>query len=161
MQLVRIERTATGFALDPRPYLARLPALRPELPPGAEAFATDPAHYDFASERCVKDLKLASLVVTEDAVVLRCSFNDVAPEQLVIRYTGVTALLIEAAPPTGAGGPTGPDGQDGLRERLGPLQLDEVLPHPHGCTHELGHIGGTVRITAGDLTATWLPRPPA
>ncbi|MFJ8477096.1 hypothetical protein [Kitasatospora sp. NPDC094011] len=152
MQLVRIERTATGFALDPRPYLARLPALRPELPPGAEAFATDPAHYDFASERCVKDLKLASLVVTEDAVVLRCSFNDVAPEQLVIRYTGVTALLIEAAPPPGP---------PGLRERLGPLQLDEVLPHPHGCTHELGHIGGTVRITAADLTAAWLPRPPA
>ncbi|MFJ4183675.1 hypothetical protein [Kitasatospora sp. NPDC089509] len=155
MQLVRIERTATGFALDPRPYLARLPALRPELPSGAEAFATDPAHYDFASERCVKDLKLASLVATEDAVVLRCSFNDVAPEQLVIRYTGVTALLIEAAPPTDSSAP------DGLRERLGPLQLDEVLPHPHGCTHELGHIGGTVRITAADLTAAWLPCPPA
>jgi hypothetical protein len=44
--------------IDPRGYLDRLPELAGALPPGARAFATDPAHYDFSGGRCVKDLTL-------------------------------------------------------------------------------------------------------
>ncbi|WP_237553208.1 MULTISPECIES: hypothetical protein [unclassified Streptomyces] len=35
-----------GFFLDPRAYLAELPKIRAELPPGARDFACDPGHDD-------------------------------------------------------------------------------------------------------------------
>jgi len=57
MELVKIEKTSTGFSIDPNPYLDVLAELRGELPPGAWSFVSDSGHYDFYSERCVKDLR--------------------------------------------------------------------------------------------------------
>jgi hypothetical protein len=34
--------------------------------------------------------------------------------------------------------------------------LDEILPHPDGCSHEIAFRPGTVMVVCRDLTATWL-----
>jgi hypothetical protein len=33
--------------------------------------------------------------------------------------------------------------------------LDEILPHPDGCRHEIAFRGGTMVVVARDLTAVW------
>ncbi|GLW97024.1 hypothetical protein Misp02_11110 [Microtetraspora sp. NBRC 16547] len=35
--------------------------------------------------------------------------------------------------------------------------LDEVLPHPGGCTHEIAFRPGTISVTCRDLEAVWSP----
>lgn len=165
MRLVKIEKTSTGFALDPNAYLDKLPDLRAQLPPGAWAFASDPEHYDHHSERCVKDLKLVALAADVDgdaddgALRVRFAFNDVAPEQLTIRYEDASSVLIhsDADARMKAYGAE----RKGLMHRLGPVQLDEVMPHPDGCEHEIKLIGGTIRIVCADLVASWISRPAA
>jgi hypothetical protein len=57
MRYGTVERTRYGFSVDPWTYLDVLPSLVDALPGGARAFATDPGHYDFHGQRCVKDLK--------------------------------------------------------------------------------------------------------
>lgn len=39
--------------------------------------------------------------------------------------------------------------------RLGDVQLDEILPHEKGCSHEIEMTGGTIRAVSGDLVAEW------
>src|SRR5215470_11302016 len=67
MEYVVVEWQGNGvLSHDPTPYLAELPRLRGLLPPGAREFACDPAHYDFYSARCVKDLKFGHLRLVDD-----------------------------------------------------------------------------------------------
>ncbi|MGC0315017.1 hypothetical protein [Kitasatospora acidiphila] len=130
--------------LDPHPYLAMLPELGADLPAGAAAFATDPEHYNFTGQRCVKDLTLDGFLSDAgeaDALELRFRHNCWKHEEdLVIRYQGVTDIRLEGA----------------IREELGPLILDEILPHQQGCTHELAFRPGRLTITAADLATVWI-----
>jgi hypothetical protein len=157
MRFVKVENTGTGFSLDPNPYLEHLDDVAGTLPPGARAYATDPDHYDFYSERCVKDLKVKSISVTDSMGIVSVDalfeFNEIAPERLRIRYAGVVDLRIGASPGWGHEYPP----VMGTR-RLGDVQLDEVLPHEAGCSHEIQMISGTIKVICGDLTAEWEAR---
>ncbi|MES4886944.1 hypothetical protein [Streptomyces sp. NPDC096012] len=132
--------------LDPRPYLDRLPGLATGLPPGARAFATDPARYDFGGRRCVRDLVPAEVSHgAGDALEIRfrhdCARHD---EDLVVRYSGVSRFqtdVLDACDPAS----------------LGAVLLDEILPHPVGCTHELACRPGTLVVACRDLAAQWVP----
>jgi hypothetical protein len=131
--------------IDPRGYLEELPSIAAELPPGARRFAADPEHYDFAGKHCVKDLKLDRIRMVDDATGLELFFAHNCwkhEDDLTIRYERVTSFAMDLAL---AGRPG--DRRDVI--------LDEILPHDSGCIHEIACHGGTVRITAGDLTATW------
>jgi hypothetical protein len=139
------EGEEAGF-LDPRPYLALLPSLAPELPPGARAFATDPAHYAFGGKRCVKDLQPAEVRRTgEEAIEIRFRHNCFKhDEDLIVRYTGVSRFqsdVLDVCDPAS----------------LGDVILDEILPHPGGCTHELACRPGTLVVACRDLVAEWVP----
>ncbi|MBQ0894654.1 hypothetical protein KBX37_16370 [Micromonospora sp. U56] len=137
------------MALDPEAYLRQLPSLADSLPEGARRFATDPGHYDFLGQRCVKDLKPARLTSGEAdgsrwlELYLRhnCWKHE---EDLTIRYSGVQRLTIEPA-------------DQGLDvAQLQDVMLDEVLPHEHGCRHEIVCLSGRLIVTSQDLAATWL-----
>ncbi|OII66642.1 hypothetical protein [Streptomyces sp. CC77] len=137
-----------GYNLDPQPYRDALPGLLDALPPGARRFAADPGHYDFTGPRCVKDLTLARSTLTdsEGTLTLDLAFapNEWKhPDALHLRYADVRAFRPDADEP------------DGLLPRLGALQLDELLPHRTGVSHELAFVCGTLTVHAADLTAAW------
>lgn len=130
--------------IDPRGYLDRLPELAGALPPGARAFATDPAHYDFSGGRCVKDLTLRHQVSDpeEDLFELRFAHNCWKHEEdLTIRYRGLRRVHADVE----------------VTDLPGKFAvvLDEILPHPDGCRHEIAFRGGTMVVVARDLTAVW------
>src|SRR3954471_960517 len=136
-----------GFRVDPTAYLAELPRLRGALPPGARAFVSDAAHYDFGSgTRCVKDLGLAGGDIPggkQGGLTLRC-----APSKwkhasgLHIRYTGVRhfAITYEHAI----------DWMD-----TDTVLLDEILPHDAGCSHEIALTDAVIIVHCRDLEAVW------
>jgi len=130
--------------LDPSRYLERLLTICGDLPPGARSFATDADHYDFRSERCVKDLTLRTVRGACGADVEiefrhNCWKHD---QDLLIRYAGVSSFIIDPA--------------DGVREsELGAVVLDEILPHRDGCSHEVACRGGTLTVVCRDLEAIW------
>ncbi|MGA5816774.1 hypothetical protein ACPC54_02750 [Kitasatospora sp. NPDC094028] len=146
---------STGV-ISPRRYLAELPRLAADLPPGAAAFATDPGHYDFAGQRCVKDLTLSGFHPGRDGtdtatgtgvgtLELRFRHNCWKHEEdLVIRYRAVTGIEFDGL------------GEPSSWEDLGPVILDEILPHDQGCTHELAFRPGRLTVTSADLTAGWV-----
>jgi hypothetical protein len=135
--------------ISPQEYLERLPELSTALPSGAAAYATEPGHYDFASPRCVHDLKLDRIVsgVDRDEGWLRLGFRHNCwkhEEDLVITYTAVTSFALMA------------ESNMLPANRLGEVILDEVLPHSDGCSHEIAcHCGG-ITIVCRDFTATWV-----
>lgn len=147
VKYVDLNATAGDLAgvIDPNPYLERLPEIAEALPAGARAFATDPDHYDFMGKRCVKDLELARVEGPSGGDLVLCFRHNCwkHEEDLIIRYRGVTAFTVEAA-----------EGEEPAD--LGPLILDEVLPHEGGCTHEFAFIAGTLCIACCDLEATWV-----
>jgi hypothetical protein len=132
--------------LDPRRYLALLPSFAAALPPGARAFATDPAHYAFGGKRCVKDLRPSEARRSGEGDIEihfrhNCFKHD---EDLVVRYTGVSRFqsdVLDVCDPAS----------------LGEVILDEILPHPGGCTHELNCRPGTLVVACRDLVAEWVP----
>lgn len=135
--------------ISPREYLDRLPELCAALPEGAAAYAAEPGHYDFSNARCVHDLKLDQLLSGEDddgawmQLGLRhnCWKHE---EDLTIRYAGVVSFTLQIA-------------SDMPRvTRLGEVILDEVLPHPDGCAHEIACHTGSISIVCRDLSATWV-----
>jgi hypothetical protein len=134
-----------GGVINPNVYLQKLPSFASGLPAGARQFATDPEHYEFHSKRCVKDLKLDQLRFGDDGTWLEILFRHNCwkhEDDLTIRYekvASVTTDLALSSPPAAQ------------RD----VVLDEILPHESGCSHEIACWGGTVRITAQDLTATW------
>jgi hypothetical protein len=147
MEYVVVEWQGRGvLSHDPAPYLAELPRLRGLLPPGAETFASDADHYDFGSTRCVKDLKFGHLrMVEEERLCLEIRFEPNPWKHeggLTIRYVGVRSVQAET------------DRED-AGWKLSGLRLDEILPHPHGCSHELAFIDGTIVVTCADLAAVW------
>ncbi|MEU6243324.1 hypothetical protein [Streptomyces sp. NPDC047024] len=131
---------------DPRPYLARLPGIAAGLPPGARAFATDPAHYDPGDRRCVRDLLPARVRRTGDGdLEIRFRHNCFRhDEDLVVRYRGVSRFQSDVL---GVCDPAS----------LGDVILDEILPRPGGCTHELACRPGTLVVACQDLEAEWVP----
>jgi hypothetical protein len=146
MQYVTID----DGVLSAQGYLAVLPELAAQLPPGARAFATDPAHYDFHGRRCVKDLNLGPIsqrIGSEavDVEILLTSSGLKHDEWLVLRYSDVSSLALDVAPPS-------PEGD----ARFQSLALDEVLPHPDGCSHEMAFWDSSVRVVCRDLTAEWV-----
>jgi hypothetical protein len=149
--------------LDPRAYLAALPGLTEQLPPGARAFATEPGHYDFHSTHCVKDLQPTTARTGPDGALdlyfgHNCWKHD---DDLTLRYTAVRAVS----------GPGGADtGADALVRAWGKsatVTLDELLPADDGLPgvrHEIGLLADVsgrtelaVLITAADVVATWTP----
>ncbi|MGC4818703.1 hypothetical protein [Micromonospora sp. DT63] len=136
------------MTLDPNEYLRQLPSLADSLPEGARRFATDPGHYDFFGQRCVKDLKPARLTSggTGGSAWLELYLRHNCwkhEEDLTIRYSGVQSLAIE------------PAGQGLDVVQLQDVMLDEVLPHEHGCRHEIDCLSGRLIVTSQDLAATW------
>ncbi|GAA3441336.1 hypothetical protein [Planomonospora venezuelensis] len=134
--------------ISPFPYLERLPEFADALPAGARAFAADRLHYDFHGPRCVKDLNLERIAFGETGGE---SFMELAfrhncwkhEEDLVIRYDGVSDYRLDIAAPSGV-------------EPRSVVILDEILPHPDGCSHEIAFRPGTVTVVCRDLTATWV-----
>ncbi|MFF3953296.1 hypothetical protein ACFYY1_08810 [Streptomyces sp. NPDC001890] len=163
-----------GFHLDPQAYLRALPGLLPGLPAGAAEFASDPDHYDFGSSRCVKDLTLdrVELVDEHGRVSLELSLG---PNEwkhdggLRIRYSGVRDFRVKTDDTEGFEGVEGVEGVAGFElggaagfagraewpPRLGDLQLDEVLPHPQGVSHEIAFTEGALLVVGADLVARW------
>lgn len=154
MRFVKIERTQDGFSLDPSAYLAFLNEHAGSLPSGAAAFACDPQHYDFYGTRCVKDLRLASMSIVDGHGVLSMELS-FAPNTfkhdsgLKIRYLNLLNVSVDASPSVK------------LKEswpetrRLGDVQLDEVLAHEEGCSHEIRMTGGTILVVSADFVAEW------
>ncbi|MEY9992763.1 hypothetical protein ABIE67_004795 [Streptomyces sp. V4I8] len=135
--------------IDPAAYLARLSELAEQLPPGARAFATDPGHYDFSGRRCVKDLTPHEVRRAYDVIELRLRHNCWKhDEDLVVRYRGVSHFQAGAVDVMAAG--------DGGVSALGEVILDEVLPHAHGCTHEIACRPGTLVVVCRDFVASWV-----
>lgn len=64
-------------------------------------------------------------------------------EDLLIRYEGVSSFTLDIAVPS----------QDGPR---GVVILDEILPRPDGCSHEIVFRPGTVTVSCRDLIITWV-----
>lgn len=160
MRFIRVEAMMedgwhTGYSLDPELYLSELPAIQSDLPEGARRFALDEDHYNFYGSRCVKDLKLdeARLTDRNDSVYLEIRF---APSQfkhdqgLAIRYADVVefSTSITAEPRKSN---VWPD-----TRRLGDVQLDEILPHDKGFSHEFQMRGGSLWIVAQDLSYEWV-----
>ncbi|MCK2240275.1 MULTISPECIES: hypothetical protein [unclassified Crossiella] len=141
MKYVTVPVGNTRAMIDPEAYLAVLPTLAADLPPGARAFATDPDHYDFHGKRCVKDLKPTEPRTEGDQLVLELRHNCWKHDaDLVLRYTGVTEYTVD---------PPGTLPKD--------LMLDELLPDEHGVRHEFGCVTGTIVVVAADVTAAWVP----
>ncbi|MFF3781786.1 hypothetical protein [Streptomyces sp. NPDC001933] len=155
-----------GFHLDPQEYLRVLPGLLPDLPAGAAEFASDPDHYDFGSSRCVKDLTLDRVDLVDDhgrvSLELSLGPNEWKHEGgLRIRYSGVRDFRVKTDDDAGGAGGSGLGGGGGFVEcgdgvpRLGDLQLDELLPHPHGFSHEIAFTEGALLVVGADLVARW------
>ncbi|MEU9824003.1 hypothetical protein [Micromonospora chersina] len=157
MRFVKVEvlRDGTrGYALNADEYLRVLPELKDVLPPGAREFAVDPDHYNFFGPRCVKDLQMGRLVVSDAHDRLSVSLwllpNTFKHERgLMIQYVDVVELAVDVS-----GSPRARHVWPETR-RLGDVQLDEILPHEKGCSHELQMTGGSMRLVAADLVARW------
>ncbi|NJQ04883.1 hypothetical protein [Streptomyces lonarensis] len=130
--------------LDPRRYLRDLPSFARELPPGARTFATDAAHYDFHSSRCVKDLTVSLLQRSgEGELVVEFRHNCWKHDRdLVIRYTGVSSFAVDLP-------------ADERGRHRGTVILDEILPHQEGCSHEIACWEGSLTLVCRDLRASW------
>ncbi|MFF3910258.1 hypothetical protein ACFYZJ_30830 [Streptomyces sp. NPDC001848] len=98
LEFVNIQKTETGYLLDPSAYLEMLPEIFSHLPEGARRFASDPEHYDFYREHCVKDLRpyLISAEERPKELSLHIIFhwNDFSQEILRVCYQGVKGFEI-------------------------------------------------------------------
>ncbi|MFI0778132.1 hypothetical protein [Streptomyces sp. NPDC021212] len=136
-----------GFRVDASAYLAELPRLRDALPPGARAFVSDAAHFDFGSgTRCVKDLGLAGVDIPGGkggGLTLTFSPNKWKHDSgLRIRYAGVRHFSIDYA-----------HAIDWMETDT--VLLDEILPHDAGCSHEIALTDAVITVHCRDLEAVW------
>lgn len=162
MQFVQFDRETVEW--DHRPFLSALESIGPALPPGARAFITDPAHFNFGRYRigeeimpegsslCPKDLLLIGIEVLLPGLGVelwaRFTFPGYPPERsdLVIRYVGVRAFSFEDL--------QGNDSSPGS-SRLGRWIVDEVAPIRGGVRHRIEFEDGALTIESFDLEATW------
>ncbi|GHJ40490.1 hypothetical protein [Streptomyces sp. TS71-3] len=136
-----------GFYVDPQSYLAELPKLRDQLPPGAWEFASDPAHYSMSSTHCVKDLELSGIhLATDKSGRLTLEF---APNEwkhdtgLTITYSGVRHFSIDYQ-------------QEIDWMPADAILLDEILPDQDGgCIHEMALTDASITVRSNDLRAVW------
>lgn len=152
----RVERLQDGFAVDPRPYLDALPSFGSLLPEGARRFVTDADHYDFFSERSIKDLKIDRLELSDGFAVvginLLLSYNELPDvPRLTIGYEEVLSLSVDVRPGFQVRSNWVVQGI----KRLGGILTDEVLPDSRGCVHVIEMVHGTISITCRDLDAVW------
>ncbi|TCB97264.1 hypothetical protein E0H26_13440 [Micromonospora zingiberis] len=154
MKYVKVDWTGTGYLHDPTAYLDWLEQHPGALPPGATSFATDPGHYDIHSPRCPKDLRPSRMSATDqnDELTLELFFallNDDTPDEgLRITYFDVVDFHISVTATRGRW-------VEPTIRRLGRFQLDELLPHEKGCSHEIKMIGGLITVISADLSAQW------
>jgi hypothetical protein len=155
MKYVKVERREEprGFYLNAVEYHSKLPQFESILPSGAWAFASNPDHYDFSGPRCIKDLQVESVAVSDNdngfgiEILFRSNpFKHDA--RLTIKYVSVTDFRVEALVSKGQSSPLGV-------LMLGDVQLDEILPCSDGCSQEIKMTGGSIFITCADLEATW------
>ncbi|MGW2558355.1 hypothetical protein ACWCXB_03720 [Streptomyces sp. NPDC001514] len=136
-----------GFRTDPRGYLAELPNFADDLPNGARTFALDPDHYDYGSQKCVKDLKLIGVSLAAGGgrdFEIRFGPNEFKHVSgLVMRYAQVSELSLAV------------DEAGSSVDDLGTVLLDEILPVRGGCSHEIALTGGVISISCADLDADW------
>jgi hypothetical protein len=152
----RVDRLPDGFLVDPQPYIDMLPDLKESIPAGAYRFVTDPEHYDFFSERSIKDLKIERLEVVDSfavlGITLELAYNQLPNiPQLSIKYSDVSNLSIDVR----SGFQIRPDWINVGAKRLGDILTDEIHPDAGGCIHVIEMIHGVVAITCGDLEALW------
>lgn len=152
----RIDRLSDGFRVDSRPYVSALVDLRGSLPDGAYRFVSDPEHYDFYSERSVKDLKVERLTMVDSfaalGIKLDLAYNDLPNvPRLSIDYSDVFDLSIQVR----SGYKARCDWIGAHTKRLGDILTDEVHPDEKGCVHVIEMIHGTLCVTCRDLEASW------
>lgn len=151
--IAEFDQDQRAFVHDPRPYLAVLDETAERLPPGAAEFATYEGHYDRSSFRCISNLLFGALTMTDDIEAgLRLQLEPHFATHrggLVIDYAAVRSVSVVVDPEPSP-----------FTKRLGHLMLDEVLPHDHGCSHEIAFASGTVTIVSADLRAQWQDAPP-
>jgi hypothetical protein len=145
MEHVVVRLEDDGYWLDPSAYLAILPSLARDLPPGASEFALDPQHYDFVSDRSVHDLWFRSLRLDDADGAASLSFGHSGEKHaygLSLVYPGLVRIVVDRQRDPGV-------------ERLGQLLLDELRPSPDGFVHEFAMTGGSLLVVARDLEAVW------
>lgn len=157
MKYAVVTGTSTGFMIDATPYLKVLSELAPQLPPGARKFVSEEAHFEFMGAFAIKDLRFSRLVLTEveygGGLRLAISF---APNRfkhdrgLVITYEDVLEFSVRSGDERFA------DIERDLRNHPGDVLIDEVLPHAHGCVHEIALTVGVIRVLCADLHASWV-----
>jgi hypothetical protein len=137
-----------GYQLDANTYIDEIPLLREKLPPGAWAFVSTEGHYSMRSNRCVKDLELAGVSIPtgrESHLVLNFTANQWKHETgLQITYTGVSHFAINFG-----------HSIDWMQNET--VLLDEILPHPSGCAHEIALTDASIVVRCKDLDAVWGP----
>ncbi|WP_129307504.1 hypothetical protein [Streptomyces sp. L2] len=137
-----------GFHTDPSEYLRELSVLQGGMPPGAREFALEPGHYSFRSRRCVKDLELSAVSIPvrkQGRLTITFSPNDWKHDNgLTIEYLGVTHFSIDRE-----------QSIDWMESET--IVLDEILPHPDGCSHEIALSDSSITVHCADLLAIWGP----
>lgn len=148
MKFVTVEWDSefSGFSIDPWPYKEELPSLLESLPPGARSFAAEPGHFSFSSPRCVKDLQLAEVatpVNKTEVLSIRFAPNEWKHEEgLLLRYFDVTRFAFDLRREA-----------DWMHDEA--VLMDEILPLPDGCSHEIALTDSGIYIECADLTAIW------
>jgi hypothetical protein len=152
----RVDRLSDGFLVDPRAYVEMLPGMNGSLPVGAYSFVSDPEHYNFFSERSIKDLKVERLQVVDGfaklGVVLDLTYNRLPNvPRLSIQYRDVSNLSIDVRSKFQVRADWVNEGI----KRMGDILTDEIHPDPHGCIHVIELIHGEISVTCADLEAVW------
>jgi len=152
MEYVKIEKTSTGYLLDPNCYLDWLDESSDLLPDGAMAFATDPGHYDVHSPRCVKDLRLVRAVLRDGqegvSAEILLGVRDSDRKGWEIQYSNVAEFSVSSR--------YGDIVNEADFWKLGKVQLDEILPHKEGCRHEIQLLDGVIVVVAADIDSIWV-----
>ncbi len=156
IQYSRIDRLPDGFMVDPQPYIEVLPSLASSLPGGAYSFVTDPEHYNFFSERSIKDLKIERLEMVDGfaklGITLDLAYNQLSNvPRLTIKYRDVSNLSIDVKSEFQMRADWITEGI----KRMGDILTDEVHPNLRGCVHVIEMIHGVISITCADLEAVW------
>jgi hypothetical protein len=162
MEFVEFNRETGEW--DHRPLLDALSMISVALPPGARAFVSDPAHFDFRRYRvgeeelpngtplCPKDLLLMGVGLSCPGLgaIIEARYTypgyPIDRPDLLIRYTGVRQFTFEDLSGVGSA----PGGA-----RLGRWIVDEVVPIAGGVRHRIEFEDGALTIESSELEGHW------